>query len=70
MNSAKLKGVIIAHGENQGILANAMGLSQSNLSDKINDKSDFRKNEIKFICTRYKLTGQEIVEIFFAELVS
>lgn len=68
MNSNLLKAVIKKHGETQADLAEALGLSLSNLNDKINGKSaSFRQSEIIAIKERYKLTAEEVDEIFFAE---
>ena len=68
MNSNLLKAVIKKHGETQADLAEALGLSLSNLNDKINAKSaSFRQSEIIAIKERYKLTAKEVDEIFFAE---
>ena len=44
MNSDLLKGNIRENGDTQERLAAAIGISNSNLSDKINGKSSFRQN--------------------------
>ena len=67
MNTAKLKSIMILHGETQSALADAMGLPQSALSARMNGKYDFRQNEINFIRKRYALTDEQTVEIFFAK---
>ncbi len=70
MNGALLKAKIIANGENQKALADALGLSLSALNAKINGHSDFRQNEINFIKKHYALSPDEINSIFFSDVVS
>jgi hypothetical protein len=70
MNGNLLKAVITKNGENLSILAEAMGMPTSALSQRISGRVDFRRNEIRFIKNRYKLTCEEVDMIFFEELVS
>lgn len=70
MNSDLLRSVIVKNGDTQTKLAEAMGLQVSALSQRINGRIDFRRNEIKFIKKRYDLSCKEIDDIFFNELVS
>lgn len=70
MNSNLLKSVIVKHGDTQEKLAEAMGLAVSALNLRINGHIEFRRNEINFIKNRYHLSGTEVDEIFFDELVS
>lgn len=72
MNKLKLKGIILAHGDTQKDLADSIGISASRLNAKINEKNgaEFTQREIKKIGEKYKLTPEEICEIFFARLVS
>jgi len=65
MNSDLLKGKIREFGDTQGRLAVVLGISNSNLSDKINGKSSFRQNEIFLIKERYSLTANDVDRIFF-----
>lgn len=65
MNSDLLKGKIRENGDTQEKLAVAIGISNSNLSDKINGKSSFRQNEILLIKERYSLTAEDVDRIFF-----
>lgn len=68
MNSNLLKAVIKKNGETQADLAAALGLSLSNLNEKINGKNaSFRQSEIIAIKERYKLSAKDVDEIFFAE---
>lgn len=71
MRSQTLKGIITMHDGNQGILADAMGLSLSRLNAKINETgAEFTQSEIAFIRDRYKLTKTQVNDIFFTEEVS
>lgn len=65
MNTKLLKAKIVEHGDTQAQLAVALGISASNLNDKINGKKSFRQNEISVIKTRYHLTADEVDNIFF-----
>lgn len=72
MNRNMLAAAMVAHGDNQQTLADAMGISLSRMNAKINgyDGADFWSNEIKFIADRYGLGAKELYNIFFAEKVS
>lgn len=69
MNKHKLMAVITEHGENQTILADALGISRVTLSKKINEKHNavFTHPEIAAIKKRYSLSDSEISSIFFAQ---
>lgn len=66
MDTNKLKGKIIENGDTQAQLAQAIGISASNLNDKINGKVSFRQDEIAMIKERYHLTAVEVDSIFFS----
>lgn len=71
MNSRKLKGLIVEKDGSQAVLAEAMGLSLSRLNAKINgNDAEFGQTEIAFIRERYKLSRDEVIDIFFMEEVS
>lgn len=70
MDRDLLHSVVIAHGDNLTKLAEAMGLAQSALSNRVNGKVEFRQAEIGYIKRRYGLTADEIDRIFFADAVS
>jgi len=70
MNKDLLRSVIFAHGDNMGKLAEAMGMQQSALSNRVNGVVEFRQGEINFIKHRYNLTPEQTEDIFFAEVVS
>lgn len=48
-------------------LAEYLNISRQALVMKIEEKSQFKINEIKLIVKRYKLTPDEIYEIFLCE---
>lgn len=58
------------NGDTQETLAEALGMSQSGLSSRINGHVDFRQNEMNMIRARYQLTAEEMQNIFFAGAVS
>lgn len=70
MNKQLLKAKMVEHGDTQAQLAAAIGISASNLNDKINGKVSFRQNEIAAIRSRYNLSAQEVDLIFFSMLLS
>lgn len=72
MNTAELWSKIKKIGDNQGTLAEAMGMTRATLSAKMNEKNkaSFSQPEICFIKERYNLTPEEVDLIFFATEVS
>lgn len=70
MDAILFKQKMIANNDTQQKLADAMGLEQSAISNRINGKVDFRQSEINFIINRYHLTDSETRAIFFPNVVS
>lgn len=70
MNKNLLLGVIRMSGDRQEDLADAIGISLSALSAKINGKREFKQKEIAQIRTRYSLTNDQLEDIFFGPDVS
>lgn len=71
MNSNKLRSKMALYGDTGGTLAKILGISQQRFSAKINDKdAEFTQGEIQAIKDRYKLTPQEVDNIFFDNKVS
>ncbi len=66
MNKKKLVERMRRLGDRQSDLAEAIGLSRSRLSAKMNGKASFTQPEILAIKQRYRLSCQELDEIFFA----
>ena len=65
MNTNMLISKMKLFGDNQTDLANALNLSLSTTNAKINGKSNWTQAEISIITSRYKLTPEEVVKIFF-----
>lgn len=70
MNSKALKAVMFENDDTQEKLADFLGLQLSGMNARINGKIDFRRSEINAIRTRYKLSAEKTIEIFFDENVS
>lgn len=71
MNKQKLKGAIVSHGDTQSKLAEALGMSISALSLRINGHGKgFLQSEMDAIKRRYNLTAEEMDEIFFGSDLS
>lgn len=72
MNKKRLESKMKLFGDTQASLADALKISTSRLSAKINqwNGADFRQKEIRIIKERYQLTGSEIDDIFFEFKVS
>ena len=68
MNKALLRSHIVKNGDTQEKLADAIGISLSNLSSKMNERgAAFRVDEIDKIRMRYGLTNEELCLIFFTD---
>ena len=65
MNTNLLKSKMIEHGDTQAQLAEAIGISASNLNEKIKGKVSFRQKDIAAIRARYHLSAEEVDHIFF-----
>ena len=70
MNGQLLKSKIVEFGDTQARLAAAIGISASNLNDKINGKVSFRQSDIASIRARYHLSAEEVDRIFFDQELS
>lgn len=71
MNSALLKYVMSRNGDGLKDLALYLGISETWLSQKINENgAEFKLSEIRKIIERYKLKSEEVIAIFFADYVS
>lgn len=65
MNTKELKVEMLRHGDTGIILSNAIGISETSFSNKINAKdTEFTQSEITLIRKRYKLSPERVVEIF------
>ena len=68
LNKNQLRSFMALNGDNDGKLAEYLGLSRSRFSAKINETggADFNQGEISKIKQRYNLTADEIDSIFFS----
>ena len=67
MDKDLFKSFLVKNGDTQQKLAEALGISLSNLNMKINGNgTSFRQNEIAAIKKRYKRTAGEVDAIFLA----
>lgn len=65
----KLLGRIVEVFGKQQTFALAMGLSERSMSLKLNNKRDFRQNEIKKACNLLGIPAQDIATYFFTNNV-
>ena len=62
---------MLLHGDTMNDLAEALGIAYQTLSMKMNaNGSEFTQGEIAVIRERYKLSDEQVIQIFFEELVS
>ena len=64
-NVNKLKGKITENGYTIKTLATEVGLCETSLRRKINDKSEFTLNETLKVKDKLHLTSQDYLDIFF-----
>lgn len=67
MNKNLLKSIMVLHDDTNITLAEYLGISDSTLSMKMNEikGAEFTQGEIRKIITRYNLTGEQVLNIFF-----
>lgn len=72
MNKNLLRSIMALHGDNDTTLAEFLLISRSRFSAKINETNgaEFTKREITKIREKYELTGEQVIDIFFAPKVS
>ena len=70
VNTNKLKGKIIGAGYNLTTFAEALGVSQATLSDKLRGEGYFNTMQIEKIVSLLGITIQDIPGYFFADNVS
>ena len=59
MDSLKFKGYCAEHGIKQVDLAELLGITVSNLNEKINGKQQFTLSQVKTICEKYHISADE-----------
>lgn len=72
VNKLKLESVMKLHGDTGTSLALYLGIARPTFSAKINETNgaEFTQGEISMIRSKYSLSPEDVVEIFFAEKVS
>lgn len=63
----KLNEAIKAKGLRKDSIAASLGITKQSLSNKINNKTDFRGGEAKWLKDSLDLSPESFVEIFFAD---
>ncbi|MBR1445465.1 MAG: helix-turn-helix transcriptional regulator [Alloprevotella sp.] len=63
----RIKQMLSAKGATQGEAAKLLGLSQTSFSLKANGKNCFTQSEIRKLAEHYKLSPQEVVDVFLRE---
>lgn len=61
------KYVMKKNGDNMESLAASLNISRTSLSQKINNKQDFKLSEIYTICKKYNITIEEGSKIFVVQ---
>lgn len=68
MNSKLLRSIMFIFGDTNKTLAEALGISEPSLSNKINENgTEFKQSEIVCIKNRYNLNLQQVEDIFFSK---
>lgn len=66
MNSKLLRSIMFIFGDTNKTLAQALGISEPSLSNKINENgTEFKQSEIVSIKNRYNLDSKQVEDIFF-----
>lgn len=63
----KLRKVLDSFGHTQNDLAELLGITYQSVSIKINGKKDFTQSEMQKIASMYKLTPEQVYEIFISD---
>lgn len=66
MNKNLLESKMKLFGDSNATLAKFLGITPQSLSSKKNESSEFKQGEIVKIKERYKLSTEEVNNIFFA----
>lgn len=68
MNADKLKIKMMENGHGRRDLAKILKIAYWTVCQKMNNKYPFKQREIQIITREYKLTSEEVNEIFFNEI--
>lgn len=61
----KIKAVLKRYGQTQNDLSTLLGITYQSVSIKMNGHKDFTQSEIFMIMVTFRLTPEEVVDIFF-----
>ena len=61
----KIRKILEAYGQTQNDLAYLLGITYQSVSIKLNGHKDFTQSEIFKIMTIFRLTPEQVVDIFF-----
>ena len=68
MKKELLRSIMVLHGDTNKDLADYLGITEQSVSNKINENgTEFKQGEIRRIRSRYNLTSDQVVLIFFAD---
>ena len=69
MNKELLRSIMVLHGDTGRSLSGFLGITEQTFSVKMNEKdgNEFNKTEISKIKSRYALTPEQLVSIFFRD---
>ena len=66
MDTRKLKALLMLHGHTQADLATLVGCSTTTICNKMNGRSDFTQPEMQKIIREYRLSADQVNDIFFS----
>ena len=71
MNKPLLKSIMALHGDSVPALAKYLGKTAQSVYNKMNEcGTEFTQGEISMIATRYEMTAEQVVDVFFNQKVS
>lgn len=72
MNKRKMKSIMTLNGDTGKSLASYLKISNTRFCAKLNNRkgAEFTRKEIAGIMNKYKLSPDEVIEIFFEEMRS
>lgn len=67
MNGPLLRSIMVLHGDTTRTLAEYLGITQTSVSNKINENgTEFKQGEIAAIKEKYNLSMEQVEAIFFS----